>query len=252
MLVRVVARQMLGRERTWADRCRDLPAAMALATEQRRSAWGAPAAIPAPLRPSCLVGLRRKESPAITTEMFETSPSCKLATYLRIIQAYQEISTSLDQMGDIHLDPAWGLKLALQLAHDAHLLYLLEVEESFHDLHPDSEALDAAVLKECVARAEFIAAKDAEYGQAIRYHGIPGAMVRLWDKIARFSNLKDKNLPTKFESMADSLRDLGGYTLILAGLFQEALEDPHEGGSAHPLAWHPAGDDQATPSEEAL
>jgi hypothetical protein len=41
-----------------------------------------------------------------------------------------------------------------------------------------------------------------------------GLRVRMWDKISRLSNLMDKNTAANYESLEDTLLDLGNYALI--------------------------------------
>lgn len=220
MLVGVVAAKILLKDPTWAERCRCLPAAAASACQERRATTGVNP--DSALYARTYVGANSREVERVGVEVFTYAPKCKTAAYLRLFQAYQQLE---------YLPPTEeGYALSLQMVHDAHLLYLIETANLGGEaLSPDNVVFDAAVEAEMQARADFIAAKDAEYGQAIRRHGIPGALVRLWDKLSRYTNLKAQSYSDdfgapKFESMADSLKDLGGYALILAGLYQEALE----------------------------
>jgi hypothetical protein len=41
-----------------------------------------------------------------------------------------------------------------------------------------------------------------------------GLRVRMWDKISRLSNLMDRNTAANYESLEDTLIDLGNYALI--------------------------------------
>lgn len=69
-----------------------------------------------------------------------------------------------------------------------------------------------------------IAEKDKAYGQANRRHGLPGLLPRLWDKIARFTNLADGTIKTSLEPLEDSAKDLCGYSIIALGYILE-MED---------------------------
>jgi hypothetical protein len=155
----------------------------------------------------------------------DCSPKTRL--YIRWQLNYQQVESQvLDQMeGKQDLDAQECYKLCLEMFHDATELYLREKgwepkpgeEIKACDIYPE-------VLAEMRARADFVARKDAEYGQPIRRHGIYGVVVRIFDKIARFTNLKAGAVETPtFESALDSLKDLGGYSLILAGMFLEEV-----------------------------
>lgn len=155
----------------------------------------------------------------------DCSPKTRL--YIRWQLNYQQVESQvLDQMeGKQDIDAQECYKLCLEMFHDATELYLREKgwepkpgeEIKACDIYPE-------VLAEMRARADFVARKDAEYGQPIRRHGIYGVVVRVFDKIARFTNLKAGAVETPtFESALDSLKDLGGYSLILAGMFLEEV-----------------------------
>lgn len=155
----------------------------------------------------------------------DCSPKTRL--YVRWMLNYQQVEEQvLDHLNNRQdLDAEECFKLCLEMFHDATELYLREKgwqpqpgeEIKACDIYPD-------VLAEMKARADFVARKDAEYGQPIRRHGIYGVVVRVFDKIARFTNLKAGAVETPtFESALDSLKDLGGYSLILAGMFLEEV-----------------------------
>lgn len=155
----------------------------------------------------------------------DCSPKTRL--YIRWQLNYQQVESQVqDHMdGKQDLDPEECYKLCLEMFHDATELYLREKgwepkpgeEIKACDIYPE-------VLAEMRARAAFVAQKDAEYGQPIRRHGIYGVVVRVFDKIARFTNLKAGAVETPtFESALDSLKDMGGYSLILAGMFLEEV-----------------------------
>lgn len=238
MLIRVVATKVLQRSEDWADRCRDLPKAATLARADRRATEDE--ASNAFLSSRCYVGWEALEKDTVGVEVFTYAPCCKTSAYLRLLRAFQDLEALPPENTASTLTK--GLRISLQMMQDAHLLHLIEKGSVGGEiLHPDNEVFDAEVDAEMEARANFVAAKDAEYGQAIRRHGINGALVRLWDKLSRYTNLKAQShselSSPKFESMADTAKDLGGYTLILAGLFQEALEASGVGATTCPLVW---------------
>ncbi len=58
-----------------------------------------------------------------------------------------------------------------------------------------------------------LCSKGCDYGQSYRRHGLPGLLPRIWDKMARYMQLK--STPTvNHESRSDSARDLLGYSII--------------------------------------
>lgn len=165
------------------------------------------------------------ELPVGTFLVDDCSPKTRL--YIRWQLNYQQVESQvLDHLNNRQdLDAEECFKLCLEMFHDATELYLREKgwepkpgeEIKACDIYPE-------VLAEMRARAEFVARKDAEYGQPIRRHGIYGVVVRVFDKIARFTNLKAGAVETPtFESALDSLKDMGGYSLILAGMFLEEV-----------------------------
>jgi hypothetical protein len=79
-----------------------------------------------------------------------------------------------------------------------------------------------SIIKERVAKAcEFLHPKSQDYGESFRRHGLPGLLPRLWDKIARYAQLKADNRPGHFEKKEDSTRDLLGYSCIAYSLMLE-------------------------------
>ena len=78
-------------------------------------------------------------------------------------------------------------------------------------------------------QVSLMAKKQHDYGHAnILKFGVKGVEVRLWDKIARYTNLKRRNAEPNNESLIDTLIDIIGYTVIygmlMAGSFQNPLE----------------------------
>jgi len=85
-----------------------------------------------------------------------------------------------------------------------------------------TETLVKARIKQA---CEFLHPKAQDYGESFRRHGLPGLLPRLWDKIARYAQLKADNRSGNFEKMEDSARDLLGYCCIA---FSLVLELPKE------------------------
>ena len=110
------------------------------------------------------------------------------------------------------------LSNAWDLAWQSAVLYQLESGKSHADAIRDAQPFIDEV-------SNFLADKDADYGQAIRRRGPEGVTVRLWDKWSRYLTLKTADRAPKFESILDSLKDSVGYSLIMLGLVDEALED---------------------------
>lgn len=224
MLLKAMNSRIIRRTACWAQRIHDLPALI------RESNIPVLDGKPPVFMGHQMVGFTETDTQSMDTEVFTIAPSDKTTVYVRWFSAYQAVESEV--FGSKEVDVLRCLHLCFSMLHDACLLYLMEtgtVQDHalavFHDV----------IYTEMQARADFVAAKDDEYGQPTRRHGIKGVMARLFDKVARYTNLKARpDLSPKFESMADSLKDMGGYSLILAGLFQEALEqtDP-----ANPMGW---------------
>lgn len=69
---------------------------------------------------------------------------------------------------------------------------------------------------------DLLTRKSGDYGQCWRRHGELGIIVRLFDKIARFTNLMRKEFGAQnFESRVDSARDMVGYAIILFAYLME-------------------------------
>lgn len=83
-----------------------------------------------------------------------------------------------------------------------------------------------ALVKARVAQAcQFLHPKAQDYGESFRRHGLPGILPRLWDKIARYAQLKADNRAGNFEKREDSARDLLGYSIIAYSLMLELPKD---------------------------
>jgi hypothetical protein len=109
----------------------------------------------------------------------------------------------------------------------AALLVLLE--EKKIDAIPVNENLHEDLVKARIAQAcEFLHPKAQDYGESFRRHGLPGLMPRLWDKIARYAQLKADNRVGNFEKKEDSARDLLGYCCIAYSLMLELPQEFRE------------------------
>ena len=102
---------------------------------------------------------------------------------------------------------------------------LVLVEEG--KINPDNdEEISETLLKERVAEAcKFLHPKAQDYGESFRRHGLPGVLPRLWDKVARYAQLRADNRPGNFEKKEDSARDLLGYSIIAYSLMLELPAD---------------------------
>src|SRR5271154_2241 len=88
-----------------------------------------------------------------------------------------------------------------------------------------TETLVKARIKQA---CEFLHPKAQDYGESFRRHGLPGLLPRLWDKIARYAQLKADNRSGNFEKMEDSARDLLGYCCIAFSLILELPKELRE------------------------
>jgi hypothetical protein len=122
-----------------------------------------------------------------------------------------------------------GLHFMLYMA----TLLVLYEEKKIYAVIP-SETGSTGVLHEDLVRArikqacEFLHPKAQDYGESFRRHGIPGLLPRLWDKIARYAQLKADNRSGNFEKMEDSARDLLGYCCIAYSLMLELPKELRE------------------------
>jgi len=90
-------------------------------------------------------------------------------------------------------------------------------------------SLEPDVKKTLKSVIDILCSKGADYGQSYRRHGLPGLLPRLWDKMARYMQLK--STPTvNHESRSDSARDLLGYSIIGWSLLLE-LEGKEQNGT---------------------
>jgi hypothetical protein len=97
------------------------------------------------------------------------------------------------------------------------LLVLIEEGMGFSMFDNTEPAVKERVAKAC----ELLHPKAQDYGESFRRHGLPGILPRLWDKIARYAQLKADNRAGNFEKKEDSARDLLGYSIIAYSLMLE-------------------------------
>ena len=93
----------------------------------------------------------------------------------------------------------------------------------------DFAATEPLVTDRIKQAVEFLHPKAQDYGESFRRHGLPGLLPRLWDKIARYAQLKADNRSGNFEKMEDSARDLLGYCCIAYSLVLELPESVRKG-----------------------
>ena len=87
---------------------------------------------------------------------------------------------------------------------------------------PEHEELGKRTVTEL---CEFIALKDADYGQAIRRFGMKGLLVRLFDKFSRLTTLASReDRAGRFESLDDTCKDLLAYSLMAYAYWSEQME----------------------------
>jgi hypothetical protein len=92
----------------------------------------------------------------------------------------------------------------------------------------DSEMAET-LIKERVAKAcDSLHPKAQDYGESFRRHGLPGILPRLWDKVARYAQLKADNRAGNFEKKEDSASDLLGYSIIAYSLMLELPKELRE------------------------
>ena|SRR5271157_343322 len=70
---------------------------------------------------------------------------------------------------------------------------------------------------------ETLLSKTADYGESYRRHGLQGTIPRIWDKIARYTQLSALGRTAVYEPKADALKDLLGYSVIAWSLALEAM-----------------------------
>jgi hypothetical protein len=106
---------------------------------------------------------------------------------------------------------------------------VLEGGEIRYEVSRDLLVKTETVVKNRIKEAcEFLHPKAQDYGESFRRHGIPGLLPRLWDKIARYAQLKADNRTGNFEKLEDSARDLLGYCCIAYSLMLELPKELRE------------------------
>jgi hypothetical protein len=116
-----------------------------------------------------------------------------------------------------------GLRFMVYMAA---LLVLMEEGKLENPLPNPKIAPSEPLVKQRIKEAcAFLHPKAQDYGESFRRHGLPGLLPRLWDKIARYAQLRADNRPSNFEKKEDSARDLLGYSLIAYSLMLELPED---------------------------
>src|SRR5271154_77505 len=107
------------------------------------------------------------------------------------------------------------------MVYMAALLVLIE-EKAVTDAQLGYIEFTEQSVKNRIAQAcEFLHPKAQDYGESFRRHGLPGILPRLWDKIARYAQLRADDRSGNFEKKEDSARDLLGYSIIAYSLMLE-------------------------------
>lgn len=109
---------------------------------------------------------------------------------------------------------------ALLVLYEEKKIYACLLKESLHE-----DLVKARITQAC----EFLHPKAQDYGESFRRHGLIGLLPRLWDKIARYAQLKADNRLGNFEKLEDSARDLLGYCCIAYSLMLELPEEVRQG-----------------------
>ena len=77
---------------------------------------------------------------------------------------------------------------------------------------------------------QLLASKQHDYGhENILRFGTQGVQVRLWDKIARYNNLKRRGVEPENEGMIDTLKDMIGYCVLMLMLQNNTFTLPLSG-----------------------
>lgn len=102
------------------------------------------------------------------------------------------------------------------------LLCLMEEQSLDYELPlVDFKSTEPFVRARIAHTTKNLVRKSQDYGESFRRHGVAGLIPRLWDKIARYTQLKSESRTPNFESMQDSVRDLLGYSAIAWSLVLE-------------------------------
>jgi hypothetical protein len=116
------------------------------------------------------------------------------------------------------------------MVYMAALLVLIEEKKQISDVVflGDFQNTEAFVKERVREACAFLHPKAQDYGESFRRHGLPGILPRLWDKIARYAQLRADNRAGNFEKKEDSARDLLGYSLIAYSLMLELPKELRE------------------------
>lgn len=223
---------LIKRQLDWADRMRNLGTIwhQRLRPEAFELLLGASAIEPLCGRFHVGKALHTEEvDPKLLFHMAGNSVGQK--AYLRWMLCFQQIEfqilTTMERNGtaaegpDI-FSPDRVEALLSDLVYYAAQLYLVESGKlADAECKVPFEQASEVINRSC----EFIAIKDADYGQAIRRYGVKGLMVRLFDKFSRYTTLAAReDRASKFESIEDTARDLLCYSLIFQAFWQEWTE----------------------------
>ena len=100
------------------------------------------------------------------------------------------------------------------------LLYLVDSGKINGNSDTDWRRLEPEI-RECLQSViSTLCRKGSDYGQSYRRHGLPGLLPRIWDKMARYMQLKSTPI-INYESRSDSAHDLLGYSIIAWSLLLE-------------------------------
>jgi hypothetical protein len=117
--------------------------------------------------------------------------------------------------------------LHFMVVMSAVLVLIEEGKAAPGDLSDENELpiLESLVRDRIAQACAFLHPKAQDYGESFRRHGLPGILPRLWDKVARYAQLKADNRDGNFEKREDSARDLLGYSIIAYSLMLELPEE---------------------------
>ena len=223
MLLRNTQRCLLPRDTNFSERVRGLPALVVNHFRANPDRWGLGETVLAGRK---FVGLVddgfRYQLPVAPFVAEDSSP--KTLAFIRWWRNYQNVEAWVEAAQGQCLtteDLDQCICRSLEMVHDATELFLLDSGwDPATDPIPCTE-IHQEVLDAMASRANFLADKDKEYGQPTRRHGLYGVVIRVFDKISRYTTLRAGAVTPKFESALDSLKDLGGYSMILAAALLE-------------------------------
>jgi hypothetical protein len=115
------------------------------------------------------------------------------------------------------------------MVYMAALLVLVEEGRITKAAYSIFERTEPLVKGRVAEACEFLHPKASDYGESFRRNGLPGLLPRLWDKAARYAQLRAEDRPSNFEKKEDSARDLLGYSVIAWSLMLELPKEFREG-----------------------